>query len=114
MNSRFADRKTAGEYVVEVYLPSRAAPQLERLAARAQAAAEELNGEGEAVRYVRSVFVPGEETCFHIYEAASPELVEAAATRAGVRVERLVAAVEIDGDSERTPPRAQTSKEEKE
>ncbi len=62
-------------YVVESYLSKSRAVELETMAARARAAAEELTREGTQVSYVRSVFVPDDEVCFHFFEA--PDLVAA-------------------------------------
>lgn len=51
------------------------------------------------MRYVRSVFVPEDETCFYLYEAASPDVVREAARCAGLGVERVTEAVtESKGD----------------
>jgi hypothetical protein len=81
------------EFLVEVYV-SRADPAaVERGAERARLAAEELTREGTPVRYLRSIFVPEDETCFFLYEAASVEDVEEAARRASLRFERGAVAV---------------------
>ncbi len=48
------------------------------------AAAGELVREGTPVRYVRMTFLPDDETCFHIFEAASEEAVGEACRRAGI------------------------------
>jgi Protein of unknown function (DUF4242) len=74
------------EFLVELYLPRMDAAVLER----ARAGAELLTREGTPVHYVRSIFVPEDETCFLIYEAASPEAVRAAAGRAALRFERVL------------------------
>ena len=80
-------------YVVELYV--RATPSaLENTAARARAAAEELAREGREIRYVRSIFLPEDETCFHLYEAASEEDVGEASVRAGMAFGRIVAAID--------------------
>jgi muconolactone delta-isomerase len=84
------------EYLVELYV-SRADPDAVRDgAARARAAAEELAREGTLVRFVRSLFVPEEETCFYLYEAASAADVRAAAQRAALPFDRIAQAI---GDS---------------
>jgi hypothetical protein len=44
------------------------------------------------VRYVRAIFVPEDETCFHLFEAASPDAVYAASERAGLSAQRIVEA----------------------
>jgi hypothetical protein len=48
------------------------------VAARARAAADELSAAGTSVSYVRSTFVPADETWFLLYDAPSAEVVESA------------------------------------
>jgi hypothetical protein len=43
---------------------------------------------------VRTTFLPDDETCFHLFEACSAEVVEAAAKRAELGSARVLAAVE--------------------
>jgi Nickel responsive protein SCO4226-like len=89
------------EFLVELYVSRTDADAVERGAGRARLAAEQLCREGTPVRYVRSIFVPEDETCFYIYEAASAEDVEEAARRASLRFERAVAAVVgVSGEEE--------------
>jgi hypothetical protein len=59
-------------------------------AAALRRSAGELTREGTPVRYVRSIFLPGDETCFDLYVASSAEAVGEAVTRAGVPFERVV------------------------
>jgi len=89
-----------GKYLVELYLPRTGSGGLPRAAAaRARAAAEELAGDGTPVRYLRSIFVPGDELCFLLYEGPSAEAVGEAARRAGITFERIVeAADDEEGD----------------
>ena len=55
-----------------------------QLNARARAACEALTREGTHVRFLRSIFVPEDEACFHLYEAASADAVREAAMQAGL------------------------------
>lgn len=71
-------------YLAELYLPDRGEGARAPLAARAKAAAEELSRNGIGVRYVRSVFIPEDETCFCFFEAASAEYVREALVRAAL------------------------------
>jgi hypothetical protein len=81
-------------YLVEVYVP-RSRARAARAAGRdARAAAEALVREGTPVRYVRMTFLPDDETCFHIFEAASEEAVVEACRRAAIGSARIVPAVE--------------------
>jgi uncharacterized protein DUF4242 len=61
---------------------------------RARATAAAMRGEGHEVRYLRSVLVRADETCFHLFEAASEHVVAELARRAGLRYERIVEAEE--------------------
>jgi hypothetical protein len=53
-----------------------------------------MRDEGHEVRYLRSVLVRADETCFHLFEAASEDLVAELGRRAGLRYERIVEAEE--------------------
>ena len=57
-------------YVVELQVPAGDATDV---AERARSAAEQLAGEGIAVRWVRSVYVPEEESCLVVFETATDE-----------------------------------------
>jgi Nickel responsive protein SCO4226-like len=52
-------------------------------------------GEGTAVRYVRSILIPGDETCLHLVEADSAERVAVAFEQAGLAADRIVEAVDL-------------------
>lgn len=77
------------EFLVEVYVPRTAGAAVVITEVRARSGARELTGEGRPVRFVRSMFVPEDETCFFLYEAASADLVDAAMRRAGLPFERV-------------------------
>jgi hypothetical protein len=79
-------------FLVETYTP--AAAVLAEIEARTCRAAAELEREGRPVRYVRSIFVPADETCFHLFEAASADAVRDASERAGLSPQRIVEAIE--------------------
>lgn len=70
------------EYLVELY--SVAAPDAGPLA---------LLGGGTSVRYVRSIVIPGDETCLHLVLADSIEQVARAFEQAGLQADRIVEAV---------------------
>jgi len=81
------------EYLVETYVSRTGAESVPVCAERARRAARQLMRQGTAVRYLRTVFVPEDETCFYLYEAASEEVVREAAHRAELRIERIVEAI---------------------
>jgi hypothetical protein len=74
-------------YLVESYAPGSAAADQRERARRAA----EL---GTGVRYLRTTFLPGDETVLHAFEAASPESLREAAHAAELPYERIVEAVE--------------------
>jgi hypothetical protein len=81
------------EFLVEQYVSRADTAGAGLSSERARLAAAEVNGEGMSVRYLRSILVPEDETCFYLYEAGSAEAVREAAQRAGLRFERIIAAV---------------------
>ena len=81
-------------FLAELYLPLTGPGRAAEAAARARAAAEEVARDGDLLRFLRIIFVPGDETCFVAYEAATSEAVAEAGRRAGLAFERIVAAVE--------------------
>jgi Protein of unknown function (DUF4242) len=76
-------------YFVESYLPA----QPRRLA-EARARARRVAELGDGVRYVRTTFLPEEETCFHLFEAPSSAALGEAARRAQLGHTRIVEALE--------------------
>jgi hypothetical protein len=81
-------------YLVEAYVPRARAAEVRATGRGACAAAEELSREGTPVRYVRTTFLPDDETCFHVFEAASEDAVREVCGRAGIGSARIVPAVE--------------------
>jgi Protein of unknown function (DUF4242) len=80
-------------YLVESYLQHGSSKELGAAAARASGAARALSAEGRHVRYLRSVLLPGDELCLHLFEADSAALVSEASELAGITAERVVEAV---------------------
>jgi hypothetical protein len=81
------------EFLVELYVPRSDGSTVEAEATRASVAADEVSREGTPVRYLRSIFVPEDETCLLLYEAESPSAVAEAALRANLQFERVTEAV---------------------
>ena len=79
-------------YVVESYA---AGTVVEEQRERARLTAEL----GTDVRYVRTTFLPGDETVLHLFEAASREALYRAARDAALPYERIVEAVEGSAES---------------
>lgn len=78
------------DYVVEVYQPKLSADELAHVAARVRIAA----GDGPAA-HLRSVFVPSDETCFHLFESPSIDAVRDALASAALAYERIVEAIGV-------------------
>jgi hypothetical protein len=51
--------------------------QLETLADDARALADELRAEGMQLRFLRTIAVPDDETCFHLFEGSDEAVAEA-------------------------------------
>jgi hypothetical protein len=83
-------------YLVETYMPRSHAQGARAAGRRAEAAAEELSREGTPVRYVRTTFLPDDETCFHVFVAESTDSIEAFSRRAALGDVRVVRAVETE------------------
>lgn len=81
-------------YLVETYVPRSRADDARTTADRARTIAETLSRGGTPVRYIRTTFLPGDETCFHVFEAESEEAVGEVCRRAGIGSARIVPAVE--------------------
>lgn len=84
------------EFLVEFYLSRTDTAALHRTVRRARLAAEKQTRQGTPVRYLRSIYVPEDETCFFLYEARSAEAVRRAAALAAVTFERVS---EVVGDT---------------
>ena len=83
------------EFVVETYAPPQATGILAARVEELARAAEQASEPGAEVRLLGAVFLPGEETCFYLYRAASADAVRAAAAHGRLRLERISQAVAI-------------------
>ena len=81
-------------YLVEQYLPKSRLNALHLEARRAEAVVEELSGDGVRIRYVRTTFLPDDETCFHLVEANGADDVGELCRRAGLTNARVTRAVD--------------------
>jgi hypothetical protein len=82
------------EYLVELYVSRGDRVAVDGCAVRCRAAAEALTHEGSPARYVRSIFVPEDETCFFLLEADSADAVREVMRRAGLESGRIAEAVD--------------------
>ena len=77
------------EFLVELYIPSGQLQTVQGWIEAAAIAAADVSREGDAIRCVRSIVVPEDETCFLLYEASSIDAVREAAARAGLGASRI-------------------------
>jgi hypothetical protein len=82
-------------YLVELYRSTADAEPLRGAADRLAETARQVSAEGAAVRYVDTIFLPTDETCLHLFEAGSEADVRIVARRAGLEVDRVVPAEQI-------------------
>jgi hypothetical protein len=77
------------QFLAEVYAPALNRRARSRMIAAARAAAAAETHERAAVRHVRAIYVPEDETCFHLFEAPSADVVERVVTAAGLACMRI-------------------------
>lgn len=75
-------------YTVEVLATAR--DGLETQVDRVREAVEVLAADGVRVRYLSSLYMPGDELCLHVLDGPSSEAVETAALHAGLDPIRVV------------------------
>jgi hypothetical protein len=83
-----------GTYLVEHYWPGITTVDFTEAVERVRSSAEALADAGRFVRCLHSTLVPEDEAAFCVLAAESMDLVEEVYSRAGVRYERILAAVE--------------------
>lgn len=77
-------------YLMESYLPRTQLLERAETIARVRRAARAVSARGTPVRHVRSLFIPTDESCFHVFESGSPEAVRELALHADLEYERIV------------------------
>jgi hypothetical protein len=81
-------------YLVETYLTRTHVADLRASVVRLSTTSREPPERGGA-RYVRSMYVPEDEVCFHVFEATSVEAVRAAGESVSLTFDRIVLAEEM-------------------
>jgi hypothetical protein len=84
-------------YLVENYHPGLGAEELRQIVSRISDAVAEMARAGKAIRYMRSVIVPADESFLCAIEAASEKLAREAYARAGVSFDRISPALLEEG-----------------
>jgi muconolactone delta-isomerase len=82
-------------YLVERELPGITMEQLAAAQKRAIQVGRELTAQGRQVRYIRSMFVPGEARCMCLFEATDAQDVREANERAEIPFTRIVPAEDL-------------------
>jgi hypothetical protein len=83
-------------FVVERYRSSSDPDSLSAVAVRLAAGARQISPDGTPVRYVSTIFLPGDETCIDLFEADSEADVLAVTRQAGIEVDRILPAEQIE------------------
>lgn len=84
------------KFVIESYIAAQPASVTDALA-RARRTAELADG----VSYLRTTFVPSDETCFHLFDAPSLQMLVEAARLGALSHLRIVEAVEMPAPPQR-------------
>lgn len=79
-------------YLLESYMPRSSEAELDDLVERLSEVAHALSQDGLRVRYLRSTYVPEDETYFHFVEASRADVVERFARRAELAFDRILEA----------------------
>ncbi len=82
-------------YMVDRDLPGITMEQLAAAQHAAIATTEQFNAEGKDVRYLRSVYVPGEAHCMCLFEAPDSETVRAVNETAQIPFTRVTEAMDL-------------------
>ncbi|HEX9108392.1 MAG TPA: DUF4242 domain-containing protein [Longimicrobiales bacterium] len=82
-------------YVADRNLPGITMDQLAGAQRAAIDTSERFTEEGKPVRYIRSMYVPGDSRCMCLFEADSPEHVREVNETAGIPFERIVEAMDL-------------------
>jgi len=82
-------------YMVERDLPGVTMEQLGAAQKEAIEKSRQFTSEGKDVRYIRSIFVPGEARCMCLFEAKNPDVVKEVNEAAKIPFTRIVEANDL-------------------
>jgi hypothetical protein len=82
-------------YMVERDLPGVTMDQLGAAQKEAIEKSSQFTAEGKDVRYIRSIFVPGEARCMCLFEAPNPDVVKEVNEAAKIPFTRIVEANDL-------------------
>ena len=84
------------DYCLEIYLTAGSPAALDDAVRSARAAAESFEARGRSLRYLRSTYLPEDETCLHFFAAASRKDVAEAARQARLTGDRITSSIDAD------------------
>ncbi len=82
-------------YMVDRHLPGVTKEQLVKAQRAAIETGQQFTAQGKPVRYIRSMFVPGESRCMCLFEAQNPELVKEVNEAAKIPFSRIAEAEDL-------------------
>ncbi len=82
-------------FMADRELPGVTLPQLADAQRAAIETSQRFTADGHPVKYLRSMYVPGESHCMCLFEAADAESVRAVNEAAGIPFTRIVEAVDL-------------------
>jgi hypothetical protein len=92
------------EYLIELYVPAAGSSAAGTGAGRVREATGTVASKGAAVRYLRSIYVAADETCFVLLEAETIETAQEVARLADVPSNRVSEVVSDPADPDRRQP----------
>jgi hypothetical protein len=95
-------------FMVERYLPGTGSGQAAAAELLAKQVAMHLRAEGGTVRHLRSLFVPQDEQCFVLFQAASAHALAETIQRAGIAYERITEVIDLTAEDLARSGRADT------
>jgi hypothetical protein len=88
---RRASGSASRTFAAEARVTGSSAAALPDIAARLRASAD-ASGNGHSARYLHTLYLPEDERCWYLFEAASTEAVAEAAHESGLALERVLEA----------------------
>jgi uncharacterized protein DUF4242 len=82
-------------YMVDRELPGIKMDELAAAQKAAIATCQQFTKQGKNVRYIRSMFVPGEAHCMCLFEASNPQIVKEVNDTAKIPYKRVVEAMDL-------------------
>ncbi len=107
-----AARPPTNLFLIERYLPATTLEELSTAVERVAHACRTRRMAGVDIRYLHSIYIPAEDTCFCVFRAASAAVVRDANDAPTFRIDRISAGFELDtGAGDPSPSAADSSVE---